>query len=53
MKVNVLLASGDEEEWEDVQVRRDMDGSMILEDKDGQTQALYAPGMWMRVHFEP
>lgn len=62
LNVTVLLASGDEDEWEnvgDAVVDMDLGGALCIysspEEIEGQqvmqTLARYAPGMWMKVEY--
>lgn len=59
MNVTVLLSSGDEDNWEnvDAEMNLDLGGSLVIREEtedpelDGRTLALYAPGMWMKAEF--
>lgn len=60
MNVIVLLSSGDEDRWENVDCEMDLDlgGALVIREEDpdpelrGRILALYAPGMWMKGEFE-
>lgn len=60
MNVIVLLSSGDEDRWEnvDAEMNLDLGGSLVIREEEpdpelnGRMLALYAPGMWMKSEFE-
>jgi hypothetical protein len=60
MHATVMLSSGDEDRWEnvDVEMSLDLGGSLVIREEetdpelDGRMIALYAPGMWMKAEFE-
>lgn len=53
MKVTVLLASGVEDAWEDVEANLETGGALALYSSEGRTLvAVYATGMWMKYEIE-
>ncbi len=54
-KVTVLLASGDEDTWDDVEdavMNMEAGGALTVIGSDKNVAALYAPGMWMKVEYD-
>lgn len=60
IQVAVLMSSGDEDVWFDLQgFERPVTGRVVVSEQgmltiigpDESIQAMYAPGMWMRVEF--
>lgn len=54
INVNVLMTSGDEDEWVGVSVEVSPDGQVLVFDGEtGILSAVYAAGMWMRLEYKP
>lgn len=59
MKVTVLMSSGDEDVWDEVEaadMEMDLGGALVItarvDEENVRNVAVYAPGMWMKVECE-